>query len=248
MSEQPDVDPVKAQQFDSRLQSGDLSGAVNAMVDPPCTDCTKSLTLAPKSHPAVHMVGSVGNIKCFEDAGKGARATTKIALSGANWGERSFATKISQTMNALAGPEMAAKLVGGLKVYHQNKLRSRRNGNCLPAHQLRQGEIHIARKCANNEPVYAREAILVHEIGHHAANNAGLYEEYNKFVRSTCKVSGYCTHDSNGRKFSNRNEEFAEAFSSYLIATDRLKKKCPKAHEFFQKKVFAKKAHNCPSI
>lgn len=248
LSSQKDVDPIKAEEFDTRMKSGDLTGAINQMVDPPCTDCARTITQGPKVHGPLHMVGSVANMNCFKEAGKNASANAKINLSGASSSERSFATQISKTMSALAGPQMATKLIGGLKVVHVNKLRTRRNGSCLPAHQLQRGEIQIARKCSDGTAVYARDAILVHEIGHYAANNAGLYDDYNRFVTSTCRVSTYCTHDSKGRKFRNRNEEFAEAFSSYLLASDRLKAKCPRAHEFFRTKIFNKKTHNCPSL
>jgi hypothetical protein len=248
------IDPNKGREFDGQLKKGNIAGAIDSMVGPPnCDNCLndenreqpKRKTISTRK---IHMVAEIGNTECLKRGKSQDISKLGLNLQGANRSERRVMEDIAGTMIGLAGENQAKKLLGNAKVVYQNKLRTRKNGNCLPAHQLIAGEVHVARKCDDGSEVIARDGILVHELGHYAANRANLYPLYDKTVKRKCKISGYCTHNSMNKAFNHRKEEFAEVFGAFLLATDRLKRDCKDAYEFMKKHVFNNSNHMCESL
>lgn len=246
------IDGNKGREFDTKLGQGNLAGALDSMVAPPncdnCLDSEKRNSPRRISTRKIHMVAEIGNIDCLSRGKSQDITKLGINLKGANRSERRVMESIAGTMISIAGESQAKKLLGGAKVVYQNKLRTRTNGNCLPAHQLIAGEVHVARKCADGSEVIARDGILIHELGHYAANRANLYPDYEKQVKKKCKISGYCTHNSMQKVFNHRKEEFAEVFGAFLLATDRLKRDCKQAYDFMKKNLFNNSNHMCESL
>lgn len=98
------------------------------------------------------------------------------------------------------------------------------------------------------------KAIYVHEIGHvignaKAANGRTYYQNYGVKVPGKCHFTEYSRVSYGG--FGQRNEEFAEVMTAYLLAPEMLLDggpSCRQAYDFFRAEVFTAKDHKCESI
>ncbi len=243
----------KADRSYEQLKRGDLTNAVNSMTDAPCATCKETKTGwsffgSRKSFKDTHMVASVANTDCLTKEGRSFKAAPpSFKSTGANRGESKRVEALIKGISQASG-SMANRLLGNVDVRFYEDLGNRSDSkNCIPAHQLN-GYISVSRSCAGQFGDDMVDALVVHEVGHYAANRAGLYAKYNDAVpkRKQCKLSGYCTKSQSGRKHSNRNEEFAEVFSAYLVATERLKSMCPESYKFMKEEVFKGSSnYNC---
>jgi hypothetical protein len=91
--------------------------------------------------------------------------------------------------------------------------------------------------------IYIHE--LSHKLGNSEKNGSKIYSQYNKFVTQRCLLTRY-SKASHGNGV--RNEEFAEAFTGYLLMPEELLKGslgCKLAHEYFAKRLFPAQKHTC---
>lgn len=103
------------------------------------------------------------------------------------------------------------------------------------------GKLEIGPKGINNLAIYTHE--LAHAIGNQ--NNRKAYTDYSKFVRAACRISKYA---SVNHGYGARNEEFAEAFTAYMLHPELLKNtsdSCFKAHQYFSTQLFNSIENKC---
>lgn len=101
------------------------------------------------------------------------------------------------------------------------------------------GYVEVNRKWNTQGMNSQNIGMLFHELAHYLGNNRrednmSSYLRYFQAVPSGCCFSWYCNR--------NRNEEFAEVFSSFLLNPANLLKEggpnCKAAYDFFRKNVF----------
>ncbi len=249
LAQDPSVDQLKGQDFDKEMRAGNLAGAINRLTEAPCPNCAHEENISPRksNKPPIQMIAVVANEDCFERGNSRDVTKLKMNIKGANRKERRYMEQFASTMIKITGENQAKKLVGDLRVVFHKQLRNRKDGNCLPGHQLISGEVNMARQCPDGTKIDGTEGILVHEIGHYVANRGNWYPKYEQAVRKRCQVSRYCTHTAANHAIQNRKEEFAEVFAAFLMATDRLKRDCPDAYQFFKKEMFNNSSYSCDS-
>lgn len=197
------------------------------------------------------MVAEVGNINCLSSQSKQLDVIERVGISleGAKRDEKKLVARFVHTLIEMTNEQHATSLLSGLKIVFEDILGNTSAGGCMPAHQLVKNQIHMGRFCVSskgkNLEIPNKDGILIHEIGHFVANKRGFYGEYNKEVKRSCKLSNYMRVMTNGKKHKNRNEEFAEVFSSYFIFAKSLKRKCKQSYEFMKEKLFLDSPASC---
>lgn len=197
------------------------------------------------------MVALVGDTDCLskKTRDQDVIARTGISLEGATADERAFVTRVVHTFIEMTNEQQAIRLLSGLKLFFKTELNKNSSGGCLPAHQLIRNQIHMGRQCTLEDgriyEIPAREGILVHELGHFIANKHGLYPKYNRAVSKKCNLSEYMYQSSGGRKHKNRNEEFAEILSAYLVYPKKLKRSCRASFNFIKDELFLGEESSC---
>ena len=91
--------------------------------------------------------------------------------------------------------------------------------------------------------IYIHE--LSHKVGNSEKNGSKIYSQYNEFVTKRCLLTQY-SKASHGNGV--RNEEFAEAFTGYLLMPKELLSGgagCKMAHDFFAQRLFPAQRHVC---
>lgn len=183
-------------------------------------------------------VAEIADLSCLLPAASAIRA-----LGATTSAEKSAAAKVVGNLRLVMGGN--ARLLDNVGFQFVSQLPLRKDGGCLPGHQYADGgrTLTFARRCPANSRQGALklptdQATIVHELGHLVANRGQFYARYNRAVPARCKISGYCTRSSGGHAHSHRNEEFAEAFSAFLLAPARLKAQCPAAYVFMKEQVY----------
>ncbi len=194
-----------------------------------------------------HMVAEMADMNCLATPSSTNKAIddSRVTLKGANRDEKKLVAKVYETIESLTNQQQAERILSGLTIVFEDHLGNRTDGGCLPAHQLKRNHIYMARKCPNGMKIPYREGILIHEVGHFVANKLGLYSRYDSMVKSKCKMTTYMSKSSAGRVHSNRREEFAEVFASYLVAPKKLKSSCRKNYNFMRENLFLGVENSC---
>lgn len=208
---------------------------------------TGCATPTPQREPSsrdAQMISDVSNMSCLSRRGSASNGSAlQISHQGAKRAEKALINNLSASLIHFFGEATARRVFGGVKIVFKNSM-TNSSGGCLPGHQLVAGEVHMARRCPDGYQFPNADAILVHELGHFAANKLNLYPSYERAVPQRCQVSRYSTRMSSGKAIAHRREEFAEAFAAYLTATDRLRSECPDAYHFM-KELFNNTDYDC---
>lgn len=198
-----------------------------------------------------HMVAEVGDLSCLSSKKSNSDIITRVGvtLNGAEEEDREVVIQTINTIVDMTNEQQAERLLSGLTIYIKDVLGKTSVGSCLPAHQLVRNEIHLGRYCVSKKgkrlDIPGRKIIMVHELAHFIANKRGYYPKYNKAVRRKCKLTNYMTKMSNGKKLSNRNEEFAEVFAAYLTYGKKLRRRCRKAYNWMKDTLFLGSEPKC---
>ena len=109
--------------------------------------------------------------------------------------------------------------------------------------QVSDTQIIVGSKGSQFVNIYIHE--LSHKLGNFEKNGSKIYSQYNEFVTQRCLLTRYSkASHGNGA----RNEEFAEAFTGYLLMPEELLKSspgCKLAHEYFAKHLLPAQKHTC---
>jgi hypothetical protein len=233
LSNDPNFDASKAADVDNSLKKGNITKAFNRMTDAPnCPDCVKKAARARARSAktgSYHQIAEIANMSCLKADRAVSLKSLNVRVGGVPSNKEAVVSKLAGTLERLGGRGAAKRLIGGMEVEVFNVLGKRSDGLCSPGNQL-DIIIKLAQKCPNGSKIPFTEAVLIHEIGHFAANKAKLYGPYRQ---------------SDKRPHRNRNEEFAEVFSSYLTTPKLLKKRCPEAYTFMREEVLTKQDHKC---
>lgn len=111
--------------------------------------------------------------------------------------------------------------------------------------QVSDTQIIVGSKGSQFVNIYIHE--LSHKLGNSEKNGSKIYSQYNEFVNQRCLLTQY-SKASHGNGV--RNEEFAEAFTGYLLMPEELLKSgrgCKLAYEYFAKRLFPAQKHTCKS-
>lgn len=109
--------------------------------------------------------------------------------------------------------------------------------------QVSDTQIIVGSKGSQFVNIYIHE--MSHKLGNSEKNGSKIYSQYNEYVNKRCHLTRYSkANHGNGA----RNEEFAEAFTGYLLMPEELLKGgagCKLAHEYFANRLFSAQKHAC---
>lgn len=109
--------------------------------------------------------------------------------------------------------------------------------------QVSDTKILVGAKGSKFVSIYIHE--LSHKMGNFEKNGSKIYSQYNEFVKQRCILTRYSkASHGNGA----RNEEFAEAFTGYLLMPEELLKAspgCKMAYNYFTQRLFQAQKHSC---